>query len=85
MPTSAPAAGTAMSGDIVRLNVGGRVFCTSSATLLWPGDSTFFAGMLSGELPLCRDESGAISLDRDRDAFAAVLSFLRTQRVCMPG
>jgi hypothetical protein len=63
------------------LNVGGRVFTTSTATLLWPGDDTFFAALLCNRLPVLRDGSGAIFIDRDPEVFAEVLSFLRTRVV----
>lgn len=71
--------------DLVRLNVGGKIFCTSSLTLLWPGKDTFFAGLLNGDgLPACLDASGAYFIDRDPEIFATVLEYLRTRRVHLP-
>lgn len=78
MPPGSPALA---ASPIIRLNVGGRVFSTSAATLLWPGEDTFFAALVQGRVPALRDETGAFFIDRDPEAFAEVLSFLRTRAV----
>ncbi|KAH3745618.1 K+ channel tetramerization subfamily protein [Pelomyxa schiedti] len=72
-----------MSSDIVRLNVGGRLFVTSVATLTCRG-SSFFTGLLSGRMPSVRDESGAYFIDRSADCFAPILEFMRTGKLRLP-
>lgn len=64
--------------EIVTLNVGGRRFCTSWQTLTWIPDS-FFTSLMSGRVPSLRDETGAIFIDRDPDAFVPILNYLRTK------
>jgi hypothetical protein len=57
--------------DIVRLNVGGKLFVTSRATLQ---QSPFFEGLLRYEPEL----DGAYFIDRSPKIFAVVLQLLRT-------
>lgn len=66
---------------LVRLNVGGQLFCTTEHTLLWAGGQTFFHGLLSGRFVQPVDEQGAIFIDRDPLLFAAVLNYLRNKDV----
>lgn len=67
-------------GEIITLNVGGRKFSTSKQTLTWIPDS-FFSSLLSGRIASLRDETGAIFIDRDPDAFVPILNFLRTKEL----
>lgn len=67
-------------GEIVTLNVGGRKFSTSKQTLTWIPDS-FFSSLLSGRISSLRDETGAIFIDRDPEAFVPILNFLRTKEL----
>ncbi|KAJ3320418.1 BTB/POZ domain-containing protein kctd3 [Blyttiomyces sp. JEL0837] len=65
---------------IVKLNVGGTAFSTTSDTLLWSPDS-FFTKLFSGAFTTTLDEHGAIFIDRDPDAFKCLLSYLRTKKI----
>jgi hypothetical protein len=69
----------------VRLNVGGRVFETTAATLLAHPD-TLLGRMFSGGTTVMakRDATGAYFFDRDPTAFAAVLEYMRTGRMWVP-
>lgn len=67
-------------GEIITLNVGGRKFSTSKQTLTWIPDS-FFSSLLSGRISSLRDETGAIFIDRDPEAFVPILNFLRTKEL----
>lgn len=67
-------------GEIITLNVGGRRFSTSKQTLTWIPDS-FFSSLLSGRISSLRDETGAIFIDRDPEAFVPILNFLRTKEL----
>ncbi|KAF1767421.1 hypothetical protein GCK72_007380 [Caenorhabditis remanei] len=70
------------SGNIVKLNIGGTVFQTTKSTL------TRFDGMLKvmieTEIPVEKDESGCIFIDRDPTHFRLILNFLRDGHVALP-
>jgi BTB/POZ domain-containing protein KCTD3 len=72
------------TSDIVNLNVGGTRFSTSRQTLSSTPDS-FFTSMLSGRIPTCRDETGALFIDRDPKLFSIILHFLRTKELDLNG
>jgi hypothetical protein len=72
------------TSDIVNLNVGGTRFSTSRQTLCSIQDS-FFSSLLSGRIPTCRDESGALFIDRDPKYFSIILNFLRTKELELNG
>jgi hypothetical protein len=72
------------TSDIINLNVGGSRFSTSRQTLCSIPDS-FFSSLLSGRIPTCRDEIGALFIDRDPDLFKKILSFLRTKELDLNG
>lgn len=66
---------------MIRLNVGGRLFCTTSSTLLGGGEpnlKTYFHALLEGSLQSTRDETGAYFIDRSAKTFAVLLELLRT-------
>jgi hypothetical protein len=68
--------------DFVTLDVGGRLFKTSCATLVT--SDGFFSRMLAEST--WRERAGSpqpIFIDRDADAFPIVLSYLRSQRLCV--
>ncbi|KAK0409741.1 hypothetical protein QR680_004727 [Steinernema hermaphroditum] len=69
---------------IVNLNVGGQRFSTSKQTLTSVPD-TFFTSLLSGRIPLVKDETGAIFVDRDPLLFRLILNYLRTKQVDVSG
>ncbi|KAF1767465.1 hypothetical protein GCK72_007424 [Caenorhabditis remanei] len=70
------------SGNIVKLNIGGTFFQTTKSTL------TRFDGMLKvmmeTEIPVEKDESGCIFIDRDPTHFRLILNFLRDSHVALP-
>lgn len=66
----------------VKLNVGGKVFCTSLGTLMW-GD-TMLSAMFSERIPLKRDQDGAVFIDRDGKHFGTILNFLRDGNITKP-
>ena len=72
------------ANDIINLNVGGTRFSTSRQTLCSIQDS-FFSSLLSGRIPTCRDETGALFVDRDPDLFKKILGFLRTKELDLNG
>ena len=72
------------TSDIVNLNVGGAKFSTSRQTLCSIQDS-FFSSLLSGRIPSCRDETGALFIDRDPRHFAIILNYLRTKEINLEG
>jgi hypothetical protein len=57
---------------------------TSRQTLTCVSDS-FFTTMLSGRIPTCRDETGALFIDRDPKLFSIILNFLRTKELDLNG
>jgi hypothetical protein len=66
---------------IVKLNIGGKIFMTTSDTLTRSGcDENYFSALLSGKIPSLRDEDGCYFIDRDGKLFAQILNYLRTGR-----
>uniref|UniRef100_A0A1I7TGS7 BTB domain-containing protein n=1 Tax=Caenorhabditis tropicalis TaxID=1561998 RepID=A0A1I7TGS7_9PELO len=68
--------------QIVKLDIGGTVFKTSKSTL------TRFDGMLKvmmeTDIPVTKDESGAIFIDRSPKHFELILNFMRDGDVELP-
>ncbi|CAL2033958.1 unnamed protein product [Caenorhabditis brenneri] len=65
---------TSNSG-IVKLNIGGSIFHTTKSTLTkFDG---FFKTILETDVPITKDESGAIFIDRDPTHFRLILNFMR--------
>jgi len=80
VPVGAGAPNANPHPEVVKLNVGGRIFATTRGTLLGVsgGSEYFFKKVFSGEKqPLC-DEHGAIFIDGDPDCFSVLLNYLRT-------
>lgn len=70
------------SGNIVKLNIGGTIFQTSKSTLAkYDG---FFKTMLETDIPLGKDENGAIFIDRPAKHFESILSYMRDGDVELP-
>lgn len=70
--------------EVIELNVGGRVFITTKATLCKFSDSRL-AAMFSGNMqPGQRDNQGRIFIDRNGDWFATILAYLRGEAVEFP-
>ncbi|KAH7713932.1 BTB/POZ domain-containing protein KCTD17 [Aphelenchoides avenae] len=67
-----------------RLNVGGKVFQTSTQTLSRDSDS-FLARLVSDNqsIPIEKDGDGAILIDRNPEYFQIVLDYLRTGRLTL--
>ncbi|XP_070538483.1 BTB/POZ domain-containing protein KCTD21-like [Ptychodera flava] len=70
-------------GDMVRLDVGGKMYTTSLTTLTRYPDSMLGA-MFSGRVPVLTDNNGTYLIDRDGELFRYVLNFLRTSQLCLP-
>lgn len=78
-----------MPPAVVAVNVGGRVYETTAATLAGRGGvlAVMFDPEKSwpGGSPYLTDAAGRPFIDRDGDAFAAVLAYLRTGIALVPG
>ena len=73
----------ASDGDIVMLNVGGRKYATSRATLSKDPNS-MLALMFSKAYSTARDQHGNFVIDRDGDTFKYILNFLRDGSCILP-
>ncbi|KAG8506920.1 BTB/POZ domain-containing protein KCTD21 [Galemys pyrenaicus] len=69
--------------DPITLNVGGKLYTTSLATLTSFPDSMLGA-MFSGKMPTKRDSQGNCFIDRDGKVFRYILNFLRTSHLDLP-
>ncbi|CAL2033838.1 unnamed protein product [Caenorhabditis brenneri] len=68
--------------NIVKLDIGGTVFQTTKSTLTkFDG---FFKTMLETDVPITKDESGAIFIDRSAKHFDMILNFMRDGHVELP-
>ncbi|XP_031394440.1 FH protein interacting protein FIP2 [Punica granatum] len=66
------------NSSIVRLNIGGKKFCTTTDTLTQREPDSMLAAMFSGRHTVCHDpESGFIFVDRDGKHFRHILNWLR--------
>jgi hypothetical protein len=83
MYAPAPARG----GGPVRLNVGGRVFETTTDTLAIVGRDTMLGAMLSSSWNAPASSGGGVAeyfIDRDPTSFAVLLDLLRTGALHLP-
>ena len=75
---------SAMSDEVVTLNVGGQLYTTTKATLTKYPDSMLGA-MFGGQfISSTYDAQGNYFIDRDGTLFRHVLNFLRSGRLCLP-
>jgi hypothetical protein len=74
---------TAVSADIIRLNIGGVLYTTTKATLVSRG-SNFFGPLLDGQFGRLQDSSGAYFIDRNGRWFAPILDYLRQGVLVLP-
>lgn len=66
------------SPSLVRLNIGGKKFCTTFDTLTRREPDSMLAAMFSGRHTLCHDsEKGYVFVDRDGKHFRHILNWLR--------
>ncbi|XP_057505676.1 FH protein interacting protein FIP2-like isoform X1 [Actinidia eriantha] len=64
--------------SLVRLNIGGKKFCTTVDTLTQREPDSMLAAMFSGRHTLCLDsEKGYVFIDRDGKHFRHILNWLR--------
>ncbi|XP_077987422.1 BTB/POZ domain-containing protein KCTD1-like [Glandiceps talaboti] len=70
-------------GEMVSLNVGGKLYTTSLTTLTRFPDS-MLGTMFSGNVPVQTDDKGNYLIDRDGELFRHVLNFLRITRLQLP-
>lgn len=66
----------------VALNVGGKLFDTTVATLTRLPNN-LLEMMFTGQLPIPKDANGRFFIDRDGETFAHVLNFLRTRTLAL--
>ncbi|CAK9135003.1 unnamed protein product [Ilex paraguariensis] len=67
-----------VSSSLVRLNIGGKKFCTTVDTLTQREPESMLAAMFSGRHTICQDsEKGYVFLDRDGKHFRHILNWLR--------
>ncbi|XP_017374180.2 BTB/POZ domain-containing protein KCTD21 isoform X1 [Cebus imitator] len=78
-----PAPQSPAMSDPITLNVGGKLYTTSLATLTSFPDSMLGA-MFSGKMPTKRDSQGNCFIDRDGKVFRYILNFLRTSHLDLP-
>lgn len=66
-------------GEIITLNVGGKIFATAIETLQQQinGKDTVLSAMFSGRFELTKDKHGNIFIDRDGTTFRYILNYLR--------
>lgn len=69
--------------EVISLNVGGKVFTTTSTTLLKDTKSMLYA-MFSNRYPTKKDSNGGHFIDRDGKHFRYILNFLRDGSVDLP-
>ncbi|CAB4285853.1 unnamed protein product [Prunus armeniaca] len=63
---------------LIRLNIGGKKFCTTIDTLTQREPDSMLAAMFSGRHTLCQDpEEGYVFVDRDGEHFRHILNWLR--------
>eukprot|EP00092_Neocalanus_flemingeri_P005889 GFUD01006338.1.p1 GENE.GFUD01006338.1~~GFUD01006338.1.p1 ORF type:complete len:238 (-),score=62.11 GFUD01006338.1:74-787(-) len=73
------------SGDIITLNVGGRLFTTTRMTLLSESDSVLGRMFdLSSPIPPAKLVDGAYFIDANPEVFEVILDFLRYKTVIIP-
>src|SRR5690606_32379117 len=68
---------------MVKLNVGGSIFCTTINTLT-QGKSSMLSAMYSGRYDPYTDADGCYFIDRDGTHFRFILNFLRDGCVRLP-
>eukprot|EP00386_Alphamonas_edax_P013186 GDKI01040809.1.p1 GENE.GDKI01040809.1~~GDKI01040809.1.p1 ORF type:complete len:202 (-),score=48.27 GDKI01040809.1:286-891(-) len=75
----------AKKSDVIELNVAGRPFATTRATLCAEPD-TLLASMFSGrwEGSLVRDRNGVVFIDFNPDHFSLLLDYLRQKNLSPP-
>ena len=75
--------------NIIKLNVGGKIFHTTQTTLMSADPNSMLARMFAnaknGMAPAILDENGAYFLDRSPKYFEVVLNYLRTGEVILEG
>ena len=69
--------------SLVQLNVGGRKFDTTEATLGSRGPN-FLTSLLTSQLPSTRDHNGRLFIDRSSALFEVLLEYLRTHVLRIP-
>ena len=69
--------------EIVRLNVGGKIFTTSWSTLYRYLES-MLGQLFGGKSKVTNDDSGSVFIERDGKMFRHVLNFLRSGKLLLP-
>lgn len=68
---------------LVQLNVGGRKFDTTEATLGSQG-SNFLTSLVTSQMPSIRDSRGRLFINRSGTLFEVLLEYLRTRVLRIP-
>ncbi|XP_072028329.1 BTB/POZ domain-containing protein KCTD6-like [Amphiura filiformis] len=71
------------TGEVITLNVGGRIYTTTLETLTRYPDSAL-GSMFSNRLPSSLDKNNNYFIDRDGPLFRYVLNFLRSSHLFLP-
>jgi len=71
------------AGEIVELNVGGKIFTTTRQTLC-KYQNSMMSNIMNGIEIVPMDNAGRYFVDRDPDAFYVVLNFLRSGKIVIP-
>ncbi|CCD61639.1 BTB domain-containing protein [Caenorhabditis elegans] len=71
-----------MSGNTVKLNVGGTVFETLKSTLT--KHDGFFKALIETDVPAEKDDSNCFFIDRSPKHFETVLNYMRSGDVVLP-
>ncbi|KYQ92723.1 BTB/POZ domain-containing protein [Tieghemostelium lacteum] len=66
------------NSNIVKLNIGGVIHCTSLTTLLSDSTSMFYL-MFSGRFSIQKEVDGSIFIDRDGSLFHWILNWMRSK------
>jgi len=69
--------------EIIKLNVGGYKFSTTSSTISKCG-SNFLSNLINGKIPSLKDEEGYIFIDRNGKNFEIILDYLRNGILLIP-
>ncbi|KAL8480312.1 hypothetical protein ACS0TY_027017 [Phlomoides rotata] len=78
MTFNSSAAAASSSSSIVRLNIGGKKFCTTIDTLTQREPDSMLAAMFSGRHTVSQDsDKGYVFIDRDGKHFRHILNWLR--------
>ncbi|XP_002162056.1 BTB/POZ domain-containing protein KCTD16 [Hydra vulgaris] len=74
-----------VDASVVELNVGGKIYVTTTSTLSRYPDSLLAKLVNNPTIPTVKDFHNRIFIDRDGDLFRVILEFLRNEVLSLPG